>query len=173
MSLTEAHRQSLLQAFNLREEDIVANRAGRLSERQKTWLAPPKVRGLVLLVIAGHMALIGGLLGAIALITGEPILFFVLLIVLGLGALPFMLIGREGIGRPVLQNDVQRGKVSMIQGTIVPDPDTVNRRYYVQVGDLRFKVTARVYGRFIANADYRLYYLPDSKTLLSAEPGEP
>jgi hypothetical protein len=165
-----AHAQSLMQAFNLHEDDLIANREGRISERQMTWLAPPKFGGIVLAVVLGHFVLIGGVLGAIALITGEPFMFVVVAIVAGLGALPFMMVGRDGVGRPVLQNDVRRGKVIALTVPVLLDPESGNGRYHIQAGELRFKVSSRVYNRFIPEADYTLYYLPDSKQLLSAEP---
>lgn len=154
-------------------EDLKLNRDGQLSEAQREKHKPPEVSRLALYVIAGHALLIGGLLGAIAIITGEFAMWIVLAIVVALGLLPFLLMNNEGNINPTLRGDVQHGVVKKACGiTIIKQTKDRNNisSYELYVDDLTLKLTASQASAFINEEVYCVYYLPLSRTLLSAEP---
>lgn len=163
-----AANQQLQRSLKFTEDDLAANRAGRLSEAQLERMQPPRVSQLATMVILGHMALIGGILGLIALLTGEAILWLVLLIVLGLGALPFIMMQNEGNLRPVLRADILRGKVASSSGTVFLEARS-NRRVDLLINGQTVRLTPRQAGAFRHEGDYTIYYLPQSHHLLSAE----
>ncbi len=154
-------------------DDLKLNRSGQLSEAQHEKHKPPEVSRLAFYVIAGHAILIGGLLGAIAIITGKFAMWIVLAIVLGLGLLPFLLMNNEGNINPTLRGDVQNGVVKKACGiTIIKQTTDRNNvsSYELYVDDLALKLTASQASAFINEEVYCIYYLPLSRTLLSAEP---
>jgi len=161
-------QQQLQRTLKFTEDDLNANRSGRLSDAQRERLEPPKVNRLVTMVIVGHMALIGGILGLIALLTGEAILWLVLLIVLGMAALPFVMMQNEGNLRPVLKADILRGKVASSSGAVFLEPRS-NRRVDLLIDGIAVEMSPRQAGAFQHGGEYTVYYLPQSKRLLTAE----
>ncbi|GAB5490521.1 MAG: hypothetical protein Phog2KO_07360 [Phototrophicaceae bacterium] len=163
----------LQRTLKFNTDDLKLNREGQLSEAQHDKHKPPEVSKLALYVIGGHALLIGGLLGAIAIITGKLAMWIVLAIVLGLGLLPFVLMKNEGDIKPTLRGDVKNGFVKKACGiTIITQ--TKNRdnvsSYELYVDGLTLKLTANQASAFVSEEIYCVYYLPLSKTLLSAEP---
>lgn len=153
-------------------DDLKINREGKISEAQHDKHKPAEVSKLALYVIGGHAILIGGLLGAIALITGEVAMWIVLAIVLGLGLLPFVLMTNEGDINPALRGDVQNGFVKKACGITIITKTTNNNvsTYELYVDGLTLKLTTNQASAFVSEEIYCVYYLPLSKTLLSAEP---
>ncbi|MCA9915814.1 MAG: hypothetical protein KC496_20810 [Anaerolineae bacterium] len=162
------NQQQLQRVLNVTDADLAANREGRLSDAQQQRMQPPKVNRLVLYVILGHLLLIGGLLGTIALVTGEAILWLVLLIVVGLGAFPFITMQNEGNIKPALKGDVLGGKVRSTSGFVFIETRG-SRRVDLKVNGKIIEATPRQAVAFQNGNEYTLYYLPQSRVLISAE----
>lgn len=162
---------SLHSALSFTEDDLHANRAGYLSAAQRKRYAPPQFQPVVMIAILGHLVFVGGLLGVIALLTGAAAMWIVLLVVLGLGALPFILLRNEGNIRPALRGDVARNNVHVACGIAVLE-EKRGRRPYVEltVDGITVQLQPQQARFFVPGADYCIYYLPNSRTLLSAEP---
>lgn len=168
----DAKTQRLLNALGYAPADLAANRKGRLSKKQRQKYAPPKISPLVQTVIWGHMAVVGGILGAIAVISGEMILLLVMGIVAGLGALPFMMMQNEGALRPVVSADVAKGDVAQACGTVFLERESRKNRgvnYYLMIKEHKLRITSKVYSALTPNADYCVYYMPYSKEFIAAE----
>lgn len=154
-------------------DDLRANREGRMSEGQNKKNKQPEVNKLALIVIAGHAVLVVGLLGSIALITGKMAMWIVVGIVLALGLLPFLLMNNEGNINPTLRGDIKKGIVKKACGIVFINVKTGRndkRSYELYVDGVTLKLNSAQAGAFIHEQDYCVYYLPLSKTLLSAEP---
>jgi len=150
--------------------DLAANRDGKLSQKQRARLRPPRIGGLALLVLLAHVALILALLGGIALLTGRWELLVVALLVAGLAGLPVVLANNEAFVRPLLAKDLSAGRVAAACGPLARQMQTGRAtRYYVIVEGVRVEVPRRAFGMFREGVDYCLYYLPESRTLLSVE----
>lgn len=160
---------SLMRALRFDEEDLAANRAGKLSERQKNANEAPRFSGVVQWVVLGHIAALGGLMGIIALISGNAAMWLVMLLVLGFAALPVMMLNR-GVGRPILQKELAAGRVQRLQGEISKEKRGTSARFYLECEGQRFHITPGVFNAFRDGASYILYILPESSTLISAEP---
>ena len=112
-------QQPLQRALKFTDDDLASNRDGRMSAAQREAWKPPKPNQLAVMVIAGHVLLITGLLGVIAIVTGKAALWVVVFIVAGLSLLPFVLMQNEGNIRPALRNDIAQGKVSCSCGIAI------------------------------------------------------
>ncbi|MGJ3241050.1 MAG: hypothetical protein ACFE0Q_20235 [Anaerolineae bacterium] len=154
-------------------DDLRANREGRLSDAQHDKHKPPEVSRLALYVVIGHAVVIVSILGAIALLTGSTAMWIVVGAMLVLGLLPFIIMNNEGNINPTLRGDVKQGAVKQVCGMAIVKKET-NRhhisRYELYIDGMSFKLSATQAGGFISEQDYCVYYLPLSKTLLSAEP---
>ena len=153
-------------------EDLQANREGQISDAQHQKYKPPEFSKLALGIIAGHAVLIVGLLGAIALISGKPAMWIVVGIVLALGLLPFLLLNNEGNINPTLRGDIKHGVVKKTCGiAIITEKKLRNRVVYeLYINGVTLKLSSAKAAGFINEQDYCVYYLPLSKTVLSAEP---
>ncbi|MGB7339117.1 MAG: hypothetical protein WBC91_09520 [Phototrophicaceae bacterium] len=163
----------LQRILNFNVDDLRANREGKISEAQHDKHKPPEVSKLALYVIFGHAIVIVGLLGAIAIISARPAMWVVVGVVLALGLLPFLIMNNEGNLNPTLRGDVQKGRVEKVCGIafITQNKDRNNiSSYELYIDGMTFKVTSSQASAFIHEQDYCIYYLPLSKTLLSAEP---
>jgi|GEM_PF-5183695 len=159
--------------LNFTVDDLRANREGRISEAQHEKHKPPEVSKLAFYVIGGHAVVIVGLLGAIALVTGKMAMWIVVGVVLALGLLPFLIMNNEGNINPTLRGDVQKGTVAKACGIVFINENVSRnntRTYELYVDGITIKLTSNQAGAFIHEQDYCVYYLPLSKTLLSAEP---
>lgn len=154
-------------------DDLKANREGRISEKQGKKYEAPKIPMLVIAVVLGHAVLVGGILGAIAIITGNTAMWFVLGLVLALGLLPFVLMQNEGNIRPALRGDIKQGTVKKACGIAILTQKK-NRhnitQYKLYVDGINIILTSTQASGFVNEALYCIYYLPRSMTLLSAEP---
>jgi hypothetical protein len=152
-------------------DDLRENRDGRISEKQHEKFKPPEVNRLVLWVLLGHAVFIGGLLGAIAIITGSIAAWVVLAIVMAFGMLPFVVMKNEGNITPLLRNDYESGKVKQACGIVILSEKKGRRIYYeLYVDAVTLKITAKEAAAFIHEETYCIYYLPRSLKLISAEP---
>src|SRR5688572_27680062 len=88
-------------------DDLKANRDGRVSTTQFEKYKPAEVNRLAVYVIMGHVLVIGGILGAIALVTGKAAMWIVFGVVVAAALLPFVLLQNEGNIKPTLRGDVK------------------------------------------------------------------
>jgi hypothetical protein len=158
----------LASALKFTPEDLEANRNGRMSEAQRKPYAVPQVSRIAIYVILGHALLLVGIFGAIAIVVNEPALWGILLLVAGLALLPFFVSRNEFLRRPVVQDDVNRGKVARVCGVV--ELPMENNRYHLHIEGKQFRnLTLKVWGAFRPNQAYCIYYLPQSSIILSAE----
>ncbi|MCA9890926.1 MAG: hypothetical protein KC546_21260 [Anaerolineae bacterium] len=160
----------LMQALRFDPRDLAANREGNLSQRQITRLQPPRIQGLAFWVMIGHVAVIFAVLGMIAIISQQGGLLLVAVIAAGMTGMPMMMVRDQKFMRPDLGKDVQKGVVKSVCGmtTRHTDPDK-KRNYYITVDETTFEVTSKMYGGFFQEGNYCVYYLPRSRTIVSAE----
>ena len=163
----------LMQALNFTEEDLMENVAGRLSKRQRALLSR---RFLIMRAVALVILLVG--LAAIALIFGSQAVRGGV-IWLAVGA-PF-LVAWLFLARLILHElehalqDIQRHRVHAEIGVVhrittkTPENQTVR---FVHVNERQFKVSTAVYEAFQEDVLYRVFYLPMSMMIVSAEPGQ-
>lgn len=152
-------------------DDLRENREGRISEKQQDKFKPPEVNRLVVWVLLGHAIFIGGLLGAIAILTGSIAAWIVLGVVLAFGMLPFVVLQNEGNITPLLRGDYESGKVKQACGVVILTEKKVRRVYYeLYIDGIILKISAKEATAFIHEEIYCVYYLPRSLKLISAEP---
>lgn len=162
----------LQRTLNFTTDDLKANRDGHFSEAQSKKYEPPQVNNLALMVILGHALVIGGILGAVAIVTAKPAMWIVLGIVMALGILPFVLMHNEGNINPTLRADAKHGAVKKVCGIVIFDPlkDANKNRVELYIDGITFKLSNAQSTAFINEEVYCVYYLPLSRTLLTAEP---
>jgi len=152
-------------------DDLRANRDGRMSERQRGKYQTPQPNKLVIGVIIGHGVLITGILGAIAIATGERALWVVLGIVVAVAFIPFVLMQNEANIKPTLKSDVNKGKVAVACGIVILTAKGNNNPYYeLYVDGVTMRITPSQASAFVDKETYCVYYLPLSYMLLTAEP---
>jgi hypothetical protein len=152
-------------------DDLKANRDGRVSKRQFDKYKPPEINKMAIYVLLGHGLLIGGVLGAIAIATGETAMWIVFAIVVAAGFLPFVLLNNEGNLAPVLRGDVLAGKVEKISGIAILTEHRGRDVYYdLYIEGITFKISPSQAAAFVHGDSYCIYYLPKSQTVLTAEP---
>lgn len=160
----------LAQANGFTLDDLAANRSGEVTPSQRTkplaGVLMGSLIGLMALAFAGLFFFqvfpnveVGEALPAIAI----PAL------VLGI----FALVGGSMVVGGLL--DMSVSSIEQAQGAGRKEKRTGggrNRstRYYYIIGDKSFQVTRRAYAALIDGLDYRLYYLPRTKKLVSIEP---
>ena len=163
-----AAQASLLRALAATGDDLTRNRDGRISQRQRDLNGAARLPRLAIVVLMGHALLITGLLGGIALLTGQAALWLVLGIVLLLTLVPFVLMKGEATLQPVLRDDVQAGRVEAICGSLVRRPGN-GRVYRIIVQGEGFEVSKTVWNVVSEQRDYCVYYLPKSRRVLTME----
>jgi len=158
----------LASALKFSEDDLERNRSGRISDAQRARFTPPPVSRIAIYVVLGHAVLLVGVLGGIAMVVNEPALWVILLIVGALAMLPFFAARSEFVRRPLVQDDVNRGRVASVCGVVeLPAEDN---RYHIRVDGVEFRsVTLKVWGAFSPQRAYCIYYLPQTRIILSAE----
>lgn len=158
----------LARALKFTAADLEMNRQGRVSAAQRQPHATPALSQIAVYVILGHAALLVALLGIIAIVANQPILWLVLIIVGGMALMPFFLTRSEFFSRPVVQDDLNRGKVAQVRG--VAHLTMEDKRYHLRIGTQEFRnVSLKVWGAFQQDRAYCVYYLPRSGVILSAE----
>jgi hypothetical protein len=158
----------LATALKFTEDDLLANQRGRISDTQRQAYLPPAVSRIAIYVVLGHAVLLLGIFGTIAVIVNKPAMWGVLLIVSGLALLPFFVSRGEFLRRPVVQDDVARGKVASVCGMV--ELPYENNRYGLRIENTTFNnLTLKVWGAFSPQKTYCIYYLPQSQIILSAE----
>lgn len=161
----------LMKALRFRARDLEANRAGKLSERQRQELLPPPMAGVIQAVLLGHVALIGALLVGIGVLTQSWVLVAIAVIVVGMLGAPFaMARGGEGMGAAVVQRDARAGRVLSVCGTAhLKREDGPRITYLLHIEGETFSISGLLHAALRDGQPYCLYYLPESRRILSME----
>jgi hypothetical protein len=160
---TEA--RALMDALKFTEEDLQANRAGRLSETQRQALAKRSI-------LFAALAVVSGVLLALAYFSlpareGEPVPL------LSLGLMPTAL-ALLGFSLFELFNafvKLQRGSISTMRGRAAIQMDPSKRRLFgkLTVGKFEMIVPKEQLVAFHEGATYIVYYTTYPKQIMSAE----
>lgn len=152
----------LMQALNFNEDDLAANREGRLSKAQRnllyshqnvqnTWILLSFLTGCPLMLV---LLLAASRLGALILV---PVM------VIGLAvATWFFLSQRQRFARDLAD------AVHVLEGPVQLDVISEST-YIVAIGDQELSVKKAAFLAFKNGDPYRIYYAPHSKTVLSVE----
>lgn len=168
--------RSLMHGLNFSAEDLAANRDGYMTFEQRA-----RLRRRAMLDAGSYLAF--------ACLVG--LFFFMMLSVAFSDNVPSSLIlgglltltGMFGLGTVIVfgamahrwrlyRADLYKGDVSTTAGSVSLDIQDWGRRasYKVRVERLTFDVSKKALLAFKNGERYRVYYAPNSKTLLSAEP---
>lgn len=163
---------NLMTQLKFSHEDLSANREGKLSAAQiQKYDEAPQFSPLVIAVILGHVAVIGGVLGILAITTGKTALWIVFGIVVALGLLPFTLLRTEGNFKPLLRSDVKQGRVKKTCGLALLEAKQGRQAYYhLTISGVTMQISSKQAAAFQHGENYCAYYLPNSQTFLTAEP---
>jgi hypothetical protein len=160
--------QALATTLNFTEDDLKANREGRLSAAQQG-----RLRSQVIFGIVGAALMVLVLLGVGLWIVAlgswwVASAFFTL-------ALLIFVLNRSGRGK--FGEEVRAGAVALAAGEItltaneVSNPNGGVTEYLLTVNGESFVIPRDAFIAFEDNAVYRVYYLPHSRIVLAAEPG--
>jgi len=171
------YHEELAGALGFNEEDLVANRAGRLSASERAyWFRQYVYRtvasaAVCLLLAAGFVAL------AFAVGIGYQLAWALLV----LAALILFLGSYVAVVAFNLLQDLNAGLVASVEGLVQPSVNVTNLRtvsympampiwtFYWVVGDQRFWVSGKAYG-VLTPARHRLYFLPRTRRVVAVEP---
>ena len=144
----------LMKALRFRARDLEANRAGKLSERQRQELLPPPMAGVIQ-----------------AVLTQSWVLVAIAVIVVGMLGAPFaMARGGEGMGAAVVQRDARAGRVLSVCGTAhLKREDGPRVTYLLHIEGETFSISGLLHAALRDGQPYCLYYLPESRRILSME----
>jgi hypothetical protein len=171
--------ESVEKALGFDDGDLKANREGVLSERQRQQMANKQSNLVIVIAILTLIFVITTVQGFVSVIgrTTADLGFTVLVWTfsgISLATSTYRYLG--------MRADAGNEKVSSISGVVRRRKALDENRqkgeqlYYIYMDDLkfRFKVDEHVYDAFanrgLKGGYYTLYYLPRSKTILSAEP---
>lgn len=151
--------------------DLDANRGGRLTDEQRDRLQRSEIT-LNLVMTAASILLYVVLFYIITFSLAISLLILaVLLVVMGLPLI------RRSLK---LLDDMRAARVEQVSGTVehktrIAPWRRYSRLYFIDVttddgATERFTVRREVYQSFDAGARYRVYYLPDSRQMVAAEP---
>lgn len=157
------HEEVLMAALAFSEEDLAANQGGDLSPDQVVVF---KQQRNLQTLIAGFYALVVAFLTFMMLAAPRsigPMLF--------LGLLFSLLVFWIGRVAPWQLNRDLRDGVQSAEGRIELDLRSAENgtTYFVKLDDRKFKVKKPAFLAFKNGDPYRIYYAPNTKTILSAE----
>jgi len=171
------YHEELAAALGFTSADLEANRAGRLSAAQSSsWFRRYVYRSVAVLAVIWLLAA-----GCVALAFAIGVSANLSWSVLALAALLLVAGGYFGVVAFQLSEDLNGGVVSSIEGFVQPSVKVTNVRtgsygpgmpvwtFYWIVDDQRFAVYDKAYG-MLTPARHRLYFLPRTRRVVSAEP---
>lgn len=162
----------LMQSLNFTTDDLNANREHKMSSAQREYFTPKKMNPFVTAVFYGHLALIVGIFAVMAILTGSMAMWWITLLVGLLLYAPFTYAKAQNRMRPALQDDLAKGVVTEARGYVFLEEKMERKKPYIEltVDGVTFKLKPKRAAHFRHEGEYCVYYLPGSKTLLSAEP---
>ena len=154
----------LKNALKFTDFDLSINRAGRLSDQNVDYLRQRRVRYIAVFVVAAVIASVVLPIRAASWYTQIACMVIPLIAA--------VLVGAYNVWRSALLTfDMRDGLVEAAQGIVYLRIMGGNYTGYVlRVGDLRFTISHDVYRAFTDRDPYTIYYAPNSRTLLAAEP---
>ncbi len=162
---------TLGEALSINEQDLAANRAGRLSEGQKRRLQRSWRRTLTILiaVVAGvglvaTLTLFFGQRNGSSILIGIGIVLTVInAVIVGIGAQSYLR----------TSGDLRAGSVAVVTGVVSHTVRVSGRTatYVLKLDGQEVIVPKPVFFAIEDGKRYRLYRAPSSKTLVGAEPG--
>lgn len=150
---------------------LAANREGRLAASQQLQLLWKLARQAFLALV---MILLLGFVAVNVYLANRALPDTVLAAIAGIGILVVAVIGLRSMGRVGL--DMLNARVLATQGSVRRDRRVVSTgrgtsvQYSYAVDNLSFTASRAAYEAFIDGGSYRIYYTPQSKTLVAIEP---
>ena len=161
----------LMRILQFTTDDLRTNREGRLSTLQRERFTPPKPNQLVVAVVFGHLIAVGGLLAFLAIFTKSAALWVVMVVVVLMMFAPFGWVQQKNQQRPIVQDDIAKGRVDKACGNILLIEKKGRKTYYeLTISGITLEISAAEAAGFRNEGAYCIYYLPGSRLLLSAEP---
>lgn len=154
----------LMAALKFDEDDLAANIDGTLSQRQIAQMKRQRDNTLIIVGIIAFLAL------CFVLFTGLLTSFNGLL----LAAFIAIVMTLVTLIAAVIANNINRDladSVRVVEGRVELDtnPGQNATAFYVKMDDLKFTVKKEAFLTFKNGDPYRIYYAPQTKTILSAE----
>ncbi|MEL6148016.1 MAG: hypothetical protein AAFV33_24855 [Chloroflexota bacterium] len=164
---TQNDTPTLEEALNFTADDLAANRTGQLSDEQMTMLRNRAgIRGLA----ANAMSLV--LAGVGFWLMNQSFWQWAALLFACAGALYYF----SSRGRAHAAVEVAAGEVAVVSGEVVLTTDDVSgperkvTEHILTVGDEAFVISRYAFAAFEDGDHYHVYYLPEARLVLSAEP---
>ncbi len=168
-----ASTHTLAQAIGFTDADLVANRAGELSQSQR--IALQKRRGRALFLGLGAFFGLTMLATLFLFMGSKPDNSDILSIIgVGLTICNALVIGIFFRAWLRLNGDINAGRVLAVSGKLERVLKPLNRRvmnYMIRIGSVEIYVNKEVFIAFEHEASYTLYRTPYNRTLVSAERG--
>jgi hypothetical protein len=160
----------LMKTLQFSTEDLRTNRDGHISDLQRERFTPPKPNKLVVMVMFGHLIVIGGILAALAVVNQSTALLVVMGVVVLMMFAPFGWVQQKNQQRPIVQDDIARGAVEKACGIAILVEKKIRKTYFeLTIEGITMEISPAQAESFKQGRTYCVYYLPGSKTLLSAE----
>lgn len=160
---------ALMQQLDFTADDLAANRAGRLSERQTAALRAKRTRSIAL---GAGILLVMALAATACIFAGIRGSAILLVIGIGLTITSAAITGTFARHWLRLSADLRHESVSAFSGMLERVVKPVNRRivtYLLRVDGAEFNVDKETFKAFAHEAPYTLYRARYTGTLLSAE----
>jgi hypothetical protein len=155
----------LQQALKFTDADINANREGKITQSQAERLSNTQV-GLgkfsAAIVIFGILILF--VIHTFANLDNDATTLYTIVVLILCAILAPTMFGNS----VTIRQDVEGDQVVSVQG-IVRKRYSVKTGYNLYIGQIRFSIFRHTYNSFEDGAMYKIYFIPNSKTILSAE----
>lgn len=171
-------RDDLMKALKFTDADLKANREGHMTNPQRQRLRRQQMwQALGMWTLAGFMAFTVILIGSFSTFKTDRMMNIgVMLPVAMFIGLVMLFVWMAFQYQAKTKADLHKGLVQHITGSmyrrtyVVYTGKTFVRYYELHLGGEVFKVSCRVYNAFIDGGGYDLFYAPNTKALLSADP---
>ncbi len=172
MQKTKKYEERLMDVLHYDDDDLEANRAGRMTQRQIKRLNQDRILLMLLWLIpallgVGALSLSCMVVFAVSTQHMDTLLF---LLIIGFGVIIWLTL-YFGAKSKRLVADLREQRVEEVEGRIDLSLQygRNNIAYAVQVDDERFALKKPVFFAFKNGDPYRIYYAPHSKRILSVE----
>jgi hypothetical protein len=159
----------LMEVFSFTESDLERNRVGFLGEQQQEQMKNQFSNSASL--YSGVYA-IAGVFGFLVLITLASTQISYKAAGIWIGLLVLVVLGLRVLIRNLrqpLEDDLKDGRVRIAEGVVKLDIDQNGSGYSLLIGDQTFSLTTKMFLAFKNLEPYRVYYLPYTRTIVSAE----
>lgn len=166
----------LAAALKFNDDDLQANRAGRLTVRQRNRV---HVRRRMVIIALTLITAFVGIISAVvilAVLLGAAVSEVAILLALGGEVVTAGLAWLVWSLRQHYKTYLREGHVARIEGPVTMyqlrerQDDKTRTVYALRIGHLEFEIPEAALSAFTEGSHYIIYYAPDPLTLLSAEP---